>query len=431
MANLTIKSKFNLIHFFKEEGNANFKKKQYEQSLEFYQHCLSFLDSIYFEQTRNSNDNSNQTSNNETCIMTSIILSNISETHLRLNASNPDLYSHLLSALNCAQISLQINPSNMKSTVRRIVTLYRLGLFEFAEYVTNNTPNMQSNMVLIEKEKKRIENQSVKYHIDRFKHLLLSTDGKIEDNEQEIDAENNVFLRIAAADLIRQNRYDFDDFLCKHFSKTLKSLQVITMVGVFLNWDYVQITNYFVKYLKIFLEDNILNFNKMKQVISQTLKIENTLWPTDQYWKLIIKGIIYDRHEIEWCNILNCSDNGVLNNIYDKYKHKLNDKNIGKIKFKKELNDKNNKNDDYKWIQTEINELKRMHGIDKENIIKLSKVVKQLQKKCQTLNEKMIVVEARDNGEKKINALNKQIYNMQITFVVFVVLIAVLLIFYK
>merc|ERR1712228_667550 len=131
---LTIKSKLNLINYFKEEGNNNFKQKEYHQCLEYYQNCLLFLDSIHFDQNDDEKHN-----NNNIDIITSTILSNLSQTHLHLYTANPDLYTHLLAALNCAQISLHCNPNNAKSITRRIIALYRLGMHQFAEQIIKNT----------------------------------------------------------------------------------------------------------------------------------------------------------------------------------------------------------------------------------------------------------------------------------------------------
>merc|ERR1719242_2077706 len=100
-------------------------------------------------------------------------------THLHLHANNPDLYNHLLCALNSSQISLRLNPQNIKSATRRIITLYRLGIHQFADEILKNmspkdiTPKCSA---LIKSEKDKIESQSVKYHVDRFKHALLTND---------------------------------------------------------------------------------------------------------------------------------------------------------------------------------------------------------------------------------------------------------------
>ena len=437
MANLTTKSKYNLINYFKEEGNSNFKQKKYHQSLQYYQNCLSFLDCLYFDQITNSSqhdDDNKDEGDTDIPKITSTVLSNIAQAHLHIHASDPDLYSHLMSSLNCSQISLKLNPSNTKSIVRRIITLYRLGLYEFAQSIFNQTVqdkiNIKASVPLIEKEKKKVENNSVKYHVDRFIHEILNNDGAFKDKKEEVDIEKNVFLRIAGAELIRQNKYKLEDFMAKYFSKTIQSLQVITMIGIFLNWEYKKITSYFMKYLKIYLGEKSISFNKTKEIIKQCIKIDDQIWITDQAWKIIVKQLIIDRHEIEWCDILNVTDHGVLNKIYDKYKHKLvNNKGI-KFKKTKSNNNDNVTNENYKYVQTEINELKRLHQVDKQHIFKLVKRVEKLEKNVDNLQEKINVLEKNDSSQvlkKQMDEMNNKIFYVQVVFGIIIVLLAIFL----
>ena len=415
MANLTTKSKLNLINYFKEEGNNYFKQKEYTQSLEYYQNCLLFLDAIYFDQ----NNDEKQDNNIQT--LTSTILSNISQTHLHLHTENPDLYNHLLSALNCAQISLHLNANNLKSITRRIISLYRLGMHPFAEQLIKNTnpKDIAPSMTLIEKERDSNVNQSVKYHVDRFKHALLKNNST---SFGDIDCEKNVFLRIAAAELIREERYTLEYFIDRFFDRKVESLQVIGMMAVFMNWNYEKIATVFVKYLKKLSIKS--SFNKTKKIIVQTLKMDNLIWPTGQAWKEIAGLIILDRHEIEYCDILNCRDIGQLNGVYDKYKHQL--MKVTGIEFEKMVDNRESVKDvNYKWIQSEMNEIKRWHDIDKENIMKLTKALKQVQEKYEKLKKKMIVVEAVNGKMRKdFEILQVKMYNMQIVFAVIVVLVA-------
>ena len=433
IANST-KSKFNLVNYFKEEGNSNFKEKQYHQSLEYYQNCLSFLDCLYFDEAINlTDDDKKEEDNDDKNIpnITSTILSNLSLTHLRIHSSNPDLYSHLISALNCAQISLQLNPSNAKSIVRRVIALYRLGLYEFAESVFNENmeknTDLKTSINLIEKEKKKVENNSVKYNVDRYIHEIING-GNFNNTKEDVDIEKNVFVRLAGAELIRQNKYKFEDFMDKYFSKNANSLQAVTMIAIFLNWDYKKLTFNFMKYLKIYLGKDSISFNKTKEIIKKCIKFEDELWRTDQAWKVIIKLLIVDRHEIEWCDILNCSDHGVLNKIYDKYKHRLVNNNKG-IKFKKKLNDKSDAlYDNIKYIQTEINELKRVHEIDKQHIFNLNKSLEKSQKKYDKLKERIEALETKDDAKKEIDTLNTKIFYLQVALPVFVVILAILVV---
>eukprot|EP01084_Bolivina_argentea_P236774 398071_1 len=132
------------------------------------------------------------------------------------------------------------------------------------------------------------------------------------------------------------------------------------MIGLFLNWKYTTIASCFVKYFK-----ESVSFNAKKQIIVQTLKMDGALWPTDQCWKAIVEQIIVDRHEIEWCDILNCMDDGALNKLYDAHKNTIS--NVSNMKFQNKVNEGSSAmKDNSKWLQSEINELKRMHQLDKD-----------------------------------------------------------------
>ena len=210
MANLTRKSKLAVIEYFKKEGNNSFKQGEYIQSLEYYANALLFLDALAVENDANGNvddvdvEDAKQSESrkggrrrDEIERITSTILSNLAQAHLHLHSEKPDLFDHLLCALNCCQISLHLNSANLKSATRRIVCLYRLGMQQFGDEVLEKLNKTQeaitpTTTAVIKSERDRIESQSVKYHVDRYKHALVTRDyGAFGD----IELEKDVFLR--------------------------------------------------------------------------------------------------------------------------------------------------------------------------------------------------------------------------------------------
>ena len=139
----------------------------------------------------------------------------------------------------------------------------------------------------------------------------------IDQTEEDVQIENNVFLRVAVADLMRRRGCNLHDFNHQYFKQKVDSLTVIGMIGIVLNWSSKRMSSQFNQYLAECVGDDAISFKRKKKIIVQTLKSEQGLWPTDQVCEISDQCIGLERSRRSECQCLRvlCGENDNVDDI--------------------------------------------------------------------------------------------------------------------